>query len=251
MSDNRLLSADIESADYNSLVAAINYEYCKKYGYDFIYYRPYLKNDEVIMNNCLDPNSEAPRHAAWSKLLSTSKALDLDYDYVVYIDSDCIFKDYNQSLEDFIKPFSNKNIIFLNDKPWSNNKPCSGFYICKVSSYTRKFLRHWYSVDLPENNTQHPFEQAALYKIYEQYNVQLVDDWMFREKDIQYLRHIGTDQNKLRIPYFKKFIKRKRINFSKNIQELYVINYDTYSYNTLWISNLLIAGIAIVSNFLF
>ena len=34
MSDNRPLSTDIITATYNSLVAAINYEYCKKYGYD-------------------------------------------------------------------------------------------------------------------------------------------------------------------------------------------------------------------------
>ena len=44
MSDNRKLDKNIRSAEYNSLAAAINYEYCKKYNYDFIYYRPYLND---------------------------------------------------------------------------------------------------------------------------------------------------------------------------------------------------------------
>ena len=92
MSDNRLLSNDINNANYNSLTASINYEYCKKYNYNFLYYRPYLDNKEIIdLYNCPDPNSSELRHAAWSKLLSTQLALQLDYDYIVYIDSDCIF----------------------------------------------------------------------------------------------------------------------------------------------------------------
>ena len=52
MSDNRKLHGSLAGADYNSLVAAINYEYCKKHGYDFIYYRPYLNNKDEIKSFC-------------------------------------------------------------------------------------------------------------------------------------------------------------------------------------------------------
>ena len=78
MSDNRKLSTDRETADYNSLSAVINYEYCKKHNYDFIYYRPYLYNEnEITLNNCIDPNTKLFRHPSWSKILSTKLAFKL------------------------------------------------------------------------------------------------------------------------------------------------------------------------------
>jgi hypothetical protein len=46
MSDNRSIDPDIEKASYNSLVASINYEYCKKHKYDFLYYVPIIKRSE-------------------------------------------------------------------------------------------------------------------------------------------------------------------------------------------------------------
>lgn len=221
MSDNRVLENSYDAADYNSLVASINYEYCKKHGYDFIYYRPYLNNVNIIeLYNCLDPNSGKPRHSAWSKILSTKKALNLNYDYVVYIDSDCIFKNHEKTLESFIEPYLNYDILFLNDKPYSFDRPCSGFYICKVSSHSRKFINAWYNIRIPENNIRHPWEQAALYKIYNYYNIKIIDDWMFKEKPGQLLRHIGSDVKETRIPYFKLFIKNNHIPFSKNIISL-------------------------------
>ena len=164
MSDNRKLEKNIRSAEYNSLAAAINYEYCKKYNYDFIYYRPYLNDKDTIkLENCIDPNTNKLRHSAWSKLLSTSLALKLNYDYVVYIDSDCIFKDFNQSLKDFIMPHTKKDIIFLNNKPWGSDKPCSGFYVCKVCENMRQMINSWYNFDFKEKRNPCRFEQGALW----------------------------------------------------------------------------------------
>ena len=114
MSDNRPLSQTMEKAEYNSLTAVINNEYCKKWKYNFIYYKPYFKEQkELLLYNCIDPNTNETRHAAWAKLLSTSLVLNLDYDYVVYIDSDCIFKNFDLSLEEFIKPYIDKKYNFL------------------------------------------------------------------------------------------------------------------------------------------
>jgi hypothetical protein len=145
MSDNRNLDRLFIKANYNSLVASINYEYCKKHNYNFLYYKPYLVNkDEIKLFNCKNPITNNLRYAAWSKLLSTTLALQMDYDYVVYIDSDCIFKDFNHSIENFIQSYSNKDIIFFNNKPWGDNMPCSGFYICKVNEYTKKFILLFY-----------------------------------------------------------------------------------------------------------
>lgn len=232
MSDNRKLEHKLKNANYNSLVASINYEYCKRNNYDFLYYRPYLLNkDKTELFNCKNPKTNNLRHAAWSKLLSTTLALHLNYDYVCYIDSDCIFKDFNQTIQEFIKPYSDKDIIFLNDKPYSYTKPCSGFYICKVNNHAKNFLEDWYNVNITRRDKNHPWEQAALYTIYRKYNVGIIDSWMFKEKQDQFLRHIGTADNKIRMPYFLNFIKTKNIDYEQNINNIQVLDFDTYTHN--------------------
>jgi hypothetical protein len=227
MSDNRPVSTKLESAEYNSLSAAINYEYSKKHGYDFIYYRPYLHNTSVIeLYNCLNPNSKETRHAAWSKLLSSQKALESPYDYVVYLDSDCIFYNHSLKLEDYIKPYLDKSILFLNDYPFSKENPCSGFYICKVNDISKGFFKEWYSYNLPEKDKEHAWEQNALYKLLPRDFIQIIDDVMFEEKEGQYIRHIGTHDGGNRVPIFKGFIENNRIDFEKSILS---IRYEDYS----------------------
>jgi ABC-type thiamine transport system substrate-binding protein len=195
---------------------------------------PYLNNiNEKSLFNCINPISKKLRHAAWSKLLSTKKTLLLDYDYIVYIDSDCIFKDFNQSLEEFIKPSSDNNIIFLNNKPWNDDYPCSGFYICKVNNYTRQFVEDWYNINAPKYDRNHEWEQVALWYLFKQtayinsYNIKLIDGWMFEEKEQQFLRHIGHNRGDQRIPYFKSFIKSKNIDYEETINKIKVIPYNT------------------------
>lgn len=227
MSDNRPLTEDIQLADYNSLVACINYAYCKKHNYDFTYYLPYLnfKNSRSLYN-CIDPHRKAVRHAAWSKLLSTKKALDLDYEYVVYIDTDCIFKDFNKRLESIIEAYPQNDTIFFNNKPHPNpESPCSGFYICKVNDSTKQFIYDWYNLNLQEFNTKHSWEQEALRYIYKKYNLVIVDAWMFVEEDGQFLRHISHIENENRIPYFRNFITNNNIEFNTSL--INIINYNT------------------------
>jgi hypothetical protein len=243
MSDNRTLQTVREKADYNSLVASINYEYCKKYNYDFVYYRPYLNNKEIInINNCIDKNTHTPRHAAWSKLLSTNLALELNYDYVIYIDSDCIFKDFNKSLDHVIKLCSDKDIVFTNNKPWCDNLPCSGFYMCKVNENTKHFLQHWYNKNwLGEHNKDHPWEQHILWKILNEYNnIALYDTMMFYEEEGQFLRHVGNCDldggGANRIPYFTNFININNINYEKNIGEIKCVDFNTNAENIFFIN---------------
>lgn len=228
MSDNRNLEKSLIKANYNSLVASINNEYCKIHKYDFLYYRPYLVNkEETKLLNCKNPITNTNRHCSWSKLLSTSLALQLDYDYVVYIDSDCIFKDFNQSLEEFMRPYTDKDIIFLNSKPWGDTMPCAGFYICKVNEYTKKFLHDWYNYNIPGKDINHPWEQDALWRFFKKYNIGIIDSWMFKEKDQQYLRHVCSPEGHNRIPYFTSFLKSKNISYENNINEIQVIEFDT------------------------
>lgn len=233
MSDNRNLDTNINSAGYNSLVAAINKEYCKRRNYDFVYYRPYLNNSsDISLYNCIDPNTGDQRHASWSKLLSTSKLLESSYDYIVYIDSDCIFKDFNQSLENFFQPYSQYQILFLNNKPCHNdNLPCAGFYALRVNDYTKQFVRDWYAVNMRHKNRDHAWEQDALWQLYTRYNVGIIDSWMFREVDGQFLRHIHSFDNSSRIPYFRSFIGQKSINYADTIRQIKVVEFNTHGPN--------------------
>ena len=228
MSDNRRLEHSFEKAAYNSLVAAINYEYCKLHGYDFLYYRPYLDNkDETKLLNCKNAKTNSLRHSSWSKLLSTSLALELEYDYIVYIDSDCIFKDFNQPLDQFIESYLDRDVLFLNNKPWNPNMPCAGFYICRVNERTRGFLRDWYAVDVPEKDKVHAWEQDALWRIFKRYNIGVIDSWMFEEKNKQFLRHVSSCEKENRIAYFTSFIHLKSIDYDQNISNVKVIEFDT------------------------
>jgi hypothetical protein len=233
MTDNRKIEGPFETATYNSLTAAINYEYCKQNNYDFIYYRTYLANkNSKDLYNCVDPNTKELRHASWSKLLTTKAVLEMDYDYVVYIDTDCIFKGVhiNKTIEDYIEPYKDKDVIFLDSQPWYCNLPCAGFYICKVNTNTKMFINEWYNTNFPENNTGHFWEQSSLWNIYTKYNIAIVDEMMFFEEHGQMLRHINSGTHTThRIPYFQYFIISHEIDFETNLKKIKYIDFDTSS----------------------
>lgn len=229
MSDNRQVEANYELSKYNSHTAVINKAYCDKNGYDFIYYVPHL-NESTDVYNCLNPITGNTRHASWSKLLSTKKALQLDYDYVVYIDSDCIFKNFDKKLEYYIESNNNKSLIFLNDKPWSVDKPCAGFYICKSCPETLGIINDWYlSSEFPHKDKEHAWEQVSLHSFYKTLSIGIADEWMFKEVNGQFLRHIGSYEDKHfknRGLYFKKFIDDNKISYL--IDKIHVERFNTY-----------------------
>ena len=219
MSDNRDIINDIDNCGYNTLAALINYNYCKKHNYGFKYFIP-NNNGDLSLNNCFSP-SKAPRYTSWNKLISTIKAIEdyKDYDYIVYIDTDCIFNNINLSISEYYKNLqvinSNEDsqccILFLNDRPFEVYLPCAGYYILKNNDSSKQFIKQWYNLDsdrVQQHNTVHPYEQFALYEYFHELNkseqILLIDDYMFVDfnKD-QFLRHIGTHENWNRTPIFK------------------------------------------------
>lgn len=226
MSDNRKLAPTLKAADYNSLSAVINKEYCKRHGYDFIYYRPYLYENTCALYNCRDPNNQDLRHASWSKLLSTSRALLEPFDYVVYIDSDCIFKDFEHKIESFLGP---ADILVTNDRPFRKTLPCAGFYICRVNDTSRQFIKDWYNSNIPQKNTQHTWEQKALDKMMKKPEISLLDNGnFFFDEEGQPLRHLtGATQNvkKQRIPYLLAFFEKNAIPY--DISDIHVEAFST------------------------
>jgi hypothetical protein len=212
MSDNRKIdsSLEVEQAPFWSLTAYINKSYCNKHNYDFKYINTFYGDPSTGngLYNCRSPTG-AIRHAAWAKILSVLSCMQSNcYDYIVYIDTDCIFKNISRTLDSIVSEHLDAEFFFMNDKPWSQVLPCSGFFVCKVSEFAKEFLSTWYNVNIPENDTKHPWEQNALYKIWTcNSKFILLDEWMFQEDPGQFLRHIGSHESHLRQVYFSNHVK--------------------------------------------
>ena len=100
LNDNRELQSDSFDFHYFQLVSFINYRYSITNNYDFIYYRPVLSKFNLNYSNNFIFSSQRCEHRSvhWSKLLSVLHCIESRrYSYIVYIDSDCIFKDFSSS----------------------------------------------------------------------------------------------------------------------------------------------------------
>jgi hypothetical protein len=241
MSDNRDVEFDLEKCEYNTLSAIINYEYSCLHKYDFKYLKP-LMNGKVGLANCLSPTKK-PRHAAWSKILSCIKAIEegYKYDFVVYLDSDCVFSHHETSLTDYIdrsKNVLNKNlnmkfdVFFMNNQPWHRFLPCSGFFLFRPNSKALDFFKTWYQQNQDDKyNLNHPWEQHCLQSnLTKKHQFEIIDDWMFDDiKQNQYLRHIGRG-NPLRKTFFNQIMStynQGKIESSLEAIKELVVAYDT------------------------
>jgi hypothetical protein len=204
MSDDRSEFGD----DYNSITSQINKIYADKWKYDF----RYIKVDKCFSNK------EEERHSSWAKLISIKKViLENKWDIIVYIDSDCIFKNHDLTIKDYLKSVKNINnqdlkeryITFLNDIPWSDKLPCAGFFIIKTKLKKHHIIDDWFDSDFPNYNMKHTWEQYALHnRIMSLYkdDIEIINDVMFLEQSNQFLRHIGSHEKHNRINYFKKML---------------------------------------------
>ena len=159
------------------------------------------------MLNCRNPNTRNLRHMSWSKLLSTLEALELDYQYVVYIDNDCIFKDFDKTITDFIEPFPYRYIYFINNKPYLNYAPSSGFFISRVKGFSKFFIKHWYNRDFDSSfDINKCFELNALWAFFWSYihDIYIINSCILEETENQFIRRIDTSHE--RFPYFYEFL---------------------------------------------
>jgi hypothetical protein len=154
------------------------------------------------------------RAASWAKLVSLKYALTLGYDYLVYIDSDCVFVDHNTSIENFIERtpvqvgnlFPKSCIGFLKNTPYEDDLPCAGFIVVKNCAATLSFLKEWWDFANASKNFAHPYEQSSLHYLFSDNMEQLCvwDSIFFLEKEGQFLRHINIPE--LRQPYLTRVV---------------------------------------------
>ena len=234
MSDNRPLETSMKESKYNSLSARINHNYCMVNGYDFIYYQPYYKEIDLSSPaNCYDFNNNQMRHSSWSKLLSTVKAIDMGYEYVVYIDTDAIFRTIDYKIETIIDKYLGENdFIFLDNSSnlltsGPENSPCAGFYVLKVNEKSREDIIDWYNVNLPDFNINPFWEQIALWwEMFKKMNATIAPEPHFDEVSGQFVRHLHSGVMGLRIPYFTKLIKEMGLDMKDN-DKINWVQFDT------------------------
>jgi hypothetical protein len=170
-----------------------------------------------------------------------------------------VSKDQKRTIETYIEPYKDKDIIFLTNFMNGYSKgiplPCAGFFILRVNDFTRKFLKEWYEFKLPERNTDLYWEQDALWLLMyglepsikyldELYklmipnkkiipNIAVLDDLMFTEKDGQFLIHVTHRVNEHRIPYFTNYILDNKLEYQRLVKEIYdsrFLKIDTSKY---------------------
>lgn len=233
MSDNRPVETQIEKSKYNSLAACINHNYCMVNQYDFIYYQPYYK--EIDLNsilNCADPTNGEMRHSSWSKLLSIYISLKMDYDYVVYIDSDAIFRTTNYTIENFIdKHLGNNDFIFLDNSPNPDvhieKSACAGFMVIRNNDKSKNDIYNWYHTNHPGCNNNYFYEQSALWWFnQEKMNVSIATEKHFHEQEGQFVRHLHSGIMGIRMEYLTNVLSEQGLNLENN-SKITHISFDT------------------------
>ena len=225
MVDSRRLNNfnDLDKANYNELSCIINSSYCFKHNYAFKYLRinSYLNNwfDSGNGINSYSYHHKETRSSSWCKLLAIAQEMNLKYDYIIYIDSDCIFKNHNIKLDSYIEKLkiSKKEILMFADKPYHNDLPTAGFIIIKNNKEALKVINSWWN-NKSNFGYKHPFEQHSLQDFYNKKNINitskilLLNEWQFKlESKDQFLIHLNSEDDYLRIPFFKYFVKHNKI----------------------------------------
>lgn len=118
--------------------------------------------------------------------------------------------------------------FFLNNLPWEDDKPCSGFFCCKVNKVTYSYLLEWYKCYIPEKNKTHAWEQDALWRLYSDWSSwRIIDSWMFMESPGQFLRHISSWERSLRDVYFRQVIAERELDYELLASQIRCIDIDT------------------------
>ncbi|KAJ5068865.1 alpha-16-mannosyltransferase mnn11-related [Anaeramoeba ignava] len=158
---------------YHSLSVYNNYLYAQRYGYDFLRMDiSDMKNNPEYFPSQFHEPSLIPRAPHWNKLPSLYYLMTkLDYDIVMYLDSDAIFFEFEKSIEDFIsenaKNTENISLIVTRDIDSSKDYVNTGVMIFFNNDFTIQMLIDWYNMPLnhPELEfciNQWGYDQSAL-----------------------------------------------------------------------------------------
>jgi hypothetical protein len=194
--------------DYADLAAVINYMYASKHGYNFVVHKCPRESD-IKKDWMWDGKNEYL--LVWSKPTIVKQYLQY-FDYVLFIDSDAMVDDHNQTVESFVQQhMRDPNTLLLwaedcLDKSycWSPNTGNTGVMIFKRDPKTFELLDAWHKSPDTELCSafkyEHPREQKCLQElmtqsIYKQ-NIKMLPYDTMNGKDGKWIKHfMGTTRD--------------------------------------------------------
>jgi hypothetical protein len=119
------------NVSYGKFSEEINRKYCEKHGYDYIV----EKDDEKLRSLAAD------RAFTWIKPRLINQVIG-DYDYVLFMDIDAIFCDFEKKIEEFIEP--GFDLVAAEDYG-AHSKMNAGVLLFRNCDWTRNFLGDWWN----------------------------------------------------------------------------------------------------------
>lgn len=225
-SDNRKLNFN-KKLRYIEYCALINKSYFLNYNIDFFFVKidDTLNSNLVPKKDCISGYARgalSPKAASWTKLLAIYDFFSSKYDYILYLDSDCIVNNHKIKPNLLIKNLQNKQALFYSDRPWNKKLPNCGLMLMRNSNYNKIFIRNWWNT-FSKKNLSHPYEQYWFQNFWKKNkkevkkNFKLLNENICRlESDKQFIFHITSDfrsKNNNNF-FFKKHIEKNRIKFT-------------------------------------
>jgi hypothetical protein len=227
--DRHVLTGEPAFRSYPSLAYEINRLFCESRSWDFRYERYQLPSRPWGRLSAFAHKPRQHRAASWIKLLAVYKVLELGYDFVVWIDSDCIFYDHDANWDSILENFDQSDLQFLSwvDRPFFTDQFCAGFFVVRNSDIVRRMLVDLWN-DPSEYSWKHVFEQSALNRFFKSKPSEwslIIDEPMFQlEEPSQKLLHIASFDHEQRVPTFQSWFVKNKKSFLPQKIEKHVFN---------------------------
>lgn len=121
---------------FAELSRKINSLYCNKWGYTYI--------------DVQHPIDKIPPYWLKTHVLFTF-LMKYDYDYIMYLDYDAIFNDFNTSIESFLNFIGNDYDFYIGKDVNPTRYINTGAYIVKNNDFTKKLISDWINMCFDEN----------------------------------------------------------------------------------------------------
>lgn len=217
MGDDRPVREGAQTAtSYPSLAYEINRRFCASKNWDFRYECYVLPSRPWGSWSAYSRSARQHRAASWVKIFAVLRALEIGYEFVIWIDSDCIFYDHNADWSDVMESFDRPELQFLSwvDRPFYHDQFCAGFFIVRSSEAIQRLLCELWTQP-SDYSWKHVYEQSELnsrIKRWSPAEYSIVDEPMFRlEVEDQRLLHLASFDHQKRIPGFVDWFAQRSI----------------------------------------